>query len=530
MLDASIKEQLNAYMDKLQQPIELVAAYDDSEKSQELKQLLDELEPMSDKISLRTEESEQVRRPSFAINRVGSDIGVRFAGIPMGHEFTSLVLALLQVGGHPPKASQEVIEQVKDLDGDFEFETYFSLSCQNCPDVVQALNLMSVLNPRIKHTAIDGALFQDEVEQREVMAVPSVYLNGKPFGQGRMTLEQIIAKVDTGAEARDAEKLQQKDPFEVLVIGGGPAGSSAAIYAARKGISTGIAAERFGGQVADTMGIENLISVPYTEGPKLVAAMEQHVKEYDVDIMNLQRAEKLIPAARKGGYHEVRLANGASLKSRTLVLSTGARWRQMGVPGEEEYRNKGVAYCPHCDGPLFKGKRVAVIGGGNSGVEAAIDLAGIVGHVTLIEFGAAMRADDVLQKKLRSLKNVEIITSGQTTEITGENGKVNGLQYTDRTTGESHHVSLEGVFVQIGLVPNTEWLKGDIELSQHGEIIVDDRGETSIPGVFAAGDATTVPYKQIVISMGEGSKAALSAFDFLIRNSVDESESDEAAA
>ena len=530
MLDASIKEQLNAYMDKLQQPIELVAAYDDSEKSQELKQLLDELEPMSDKISLRTEESEQVRRPSFAINRVGSDIGVRFAGIPMGHEFTSLVLALLQVGGHPPKASQEVIEQVKDLDGDFEFETYFSLSCQNCPDVVQALNLMSVLNPRIKHTAIDGALFQDEVEQREVMAVPSVYLNGKPFGQGRMSLEQIIAKVDTGAEARDAEKLQQKDPFEVLVIGGGPAGSSAAIYAARKGISTGIAAERFGGQVADTMGIENLISVPYTEGPKLVAAMEQHVKEYDVDIMNLQRAEKLIPAARKGGYHEVRLANGASLKSRTLVLSTGARWRQMGVPGEEEYRNKGVAYCPHCDGPLFKGKRVAVIGGGNSGVEAAIDLAGIVGHVTLIEFGSEMRADDVLQKKLRSLKNVEIITSGQTTEITGENGKVNGLQYTDRTTGESHHVSLEGVFVQIGLVPNTEWLKGDIELSQHGEIIVDERGETSIPGVFAAGDATTVPYKQIVISMGEGSKAALSAFDFLIRNSVDESESDEAAA
>ncbi|WP_420389942.1 alkyl hydroperoxide reductase subunit F [Marinobacter sp.] len=530
MLDASIKEQLNAYMDKLQQPIELVAAYDDSDKSQELKQLLDELEPMSDKISLRTEESEQVRRPSFAINRVGSDIGVRFAGIPMGHEFTSLVLALLQVGGHPPKASQEVIEQVKDLDGDFEFETYFSLSCQNCPDVVQALNLMSVLNPRIKHTAIDGALFQDEVEQREVMAVPSVYLNGKPFGQGRMTLEQIIAKVDTGAEARDAEKLKQKDPFEVLVIGGGPAGSSAAIYAARKGISTGIAAERFGGQVADTMGIENLISVPYTEGPKLVAAMEQHVKEYDVDIMNLQRAEKLIPAARKGGYHEVRLANGASLKSRTLVLSTGARWRQMGVPGEEEYRNKGVAYCPHCDGPLFKGKRVAVIGGGNSGVEAAIDLAGIVGHVTLIEFGAAMRADDVLQKKLRSLKNVEIITSGQTTEITGENGKVNGLQYTDRTTGESHHISLEGVFVQIGLVPNTEWLKGDIELSQHGEIIVDERGETSIPGVFAAGDVTTVPYKQIVISMGEGSKAALSAFDFLIRNSVDESESDEAAA
>jgi alkyl hydroperoxide reductase subunit F len=452
---------------------------------------------------------------------VGTDISVRFAGIPMGHEFTSLVLALLQVGGHPPKVSQELIEQIQSLDGDYEFETYFSLSCQNCPDVVQALNLMSVLNPRIKHTAIDGALFQDEVERREIMAVPSVYLNGEPWAQGRMTLEEIVARLDTRSEEREAEKLNQKNAFDVLVIGGGPAGSAAAIYAARKGIATGIAAERFGGQVGDTMGIENLISVPYTEGPKLVAAMEQHVNEYNVDIMNLQRAEKLVPASREGGLHEVRLANGASLKSRTVILATGARWRQLGVPGEAEYRNKGVAYCPHCDGPLFKGKRVAVIGGGNSGVEAAIDLAGIVGHVTLIEFGAELRADEVLQKKLRSLNNVDIITSGQTTEITGENGKVSGLNYKDRNTGEMHHVALEGVFVQIGLVPNTEWLKGDIELSQYGEIIVNDRNETSIPGVFAAGDATTVPYKQIVISMGEGAKAALSAFDYLIRHSAE---------
>ena len=521
MLDANLKDQLKAYLEKLQQPIELVAAYDDSKKSQELKELLEELEPMSSKISLRTEESTDVRRPSFAINRIGSDIGVRFAGIPMGHEFTSLVLALLQVGGHPSKASQELMEQIQELDGEFEFETYFSLSCQNCPDVVQALNLMSVLNPKVKHTSIDGALFQDEVEQREVMAVPSVYLNGQPWGQGRMTLEEIAARLDTNSAEKEARKINQKDAFDVLVIGGGPAGSAAAIYAARKGIATGIAAERFGGQVADTMGIENLISVPYTEGPKLVAAMEQHVNEYEVDIMNMQRAEKLIPAEQTGGLHEVRLANGGSLKARTVILSTGARWRQMGVPGEEEYRNKGVAYCPHCDGPLFKGKRVAVIGGGNSGVEAAIDLAGIVGHVTLIEFGEQMRADEVLQKKLRSLNNVKIITSGQTTEVVGTDGKVSGLNYTDRTTGESHHVELEGVFVQIGLVPNTEWLKGDIELSQHGEIIVNDRNETSIPGVFAAGDATTVPYKQIVISMGEGSKAALSAFDFLIRNSAE---------
>lgn len=531
MLDAKIKEQLKAYMGKLQQPIELVAAYDDGAKSEELKNLLDELEGMSDKISLRTDDSVAVRRPSFAIQRLGSeDGGVRFAGIPMGHEFTSLVLALLQMGGHPSKESEDLINQVKALDGEFEFETYFSLSCQNCPDVVQALNLMSVLNPKIKHTAIDGALFQDEVEERNVMAVPSVYMNGEPFGQGRMTLAEIVAKLDTGAEERAAEALKQKDPFDVLMIGGGPAGSSAAIYAARKGLSTGIVAERFGGQVVDTLGIENLISVSYTEGPKLVAAMEQNVREYDVDIMSLQRAEKLIPAATTGGLHEVRLANGASLKSRTLVLSTGARWKQLGVPGEEEYRNKGVAYCPHCDGPLFKGKHVAVIGGGNSGVEAAIDLAGIVGHVTLLEFGDELNADDVLQQKLRSLKNVEILTSAQTTEILGENGKVSGLKYKDRRSGNEHDVAVAGVFVQIGLIPNTEWLQGDIELSQHGEIVVNERGETSIPGVLAAGDATTVPYKQIVISMGEGSKAALSAFDFLIRHSVEETEGEEVQA
>ncbi|SDW81735.1 alkyl hydroperoxide reductase subunit F [Marinobacter mobilis] len=520
MLDANLKQQLKAYLENVKQPIELVAALDDTAKARELHDLLTEIAGLSEQISLREEGESDVRRPSFAINRVGSDIGVRFAGIPMGHEFTSLVLALLQVGGHPSKAAQEVIDQIQSLDGDFEFETYFSLSCQNCPDVVQALNLMSVLNPNIKHTAIDGALFQDEVERREVMAVPSVYLNGEPWGSGRMTLEEIVAKIDTNAGARDAEKINQKAPFEVLVIGGGPAGSAAAIYAARKGIATGIAAERFGGQVSDTMGIENLISVPYTEGPKLVAAMEQHVGEYEVDVMNLQRAEKLIPAAEAGGYHEIRLANGASLKARSVILSTGARWRQLGVPGEAEYRNKGVAYCPHCDGPLFKGKRVAVIGGGNSGVEAAIDLAGIVGHVTLIEFGDQMRADDVLQKKLRSLPNVDIRVSAQTTEVLGADGKVSGLTYTDRISGESHQLDLEGVFVQIGLVPNTEWLKGDLELSQHGEIIINDRGETSVPGVFAAGDATTVPYKQIVISMGEGAKAALSAFDYLIRNSV----------
>ncbi|WP_448207078.1 alkyl hydroperoxide reductase subunit F [Azospirillum sp. sgz302134] len=517
MLDDNVKGQLKAYFERITQPVELVASLDDGAKSQELLDLLQDVAAQSDKITL-VRRDDDARKPSFAINRAGTDIGVRFAGLPLGHEFNSLILALLQVGGHPAKESPEVIEQVKALEGDYVFETYFSLSCQNCPDVVQALNLMSVLNPRIKHVAIDGALFQGEVEARKVMAVPSIYLNGEPFGQGRMGLEQILAKIDTGAVAREAEKIKAKDAFDVLVIGGGPAGSAAAVYAARKGIRTGIAAERFGGQVLDTMAIENFISVPHTEGPKLAAALEQHVKDYDVDIMNLQRAEKLIPASEPGGLIEVQLASGASLKSKTVILSTGARWRQMNVPGEDEYRNKGVAYCPHCDGPLFKGKRVAVIGGGNSGVEAAIDLAGIVAQVTLIEFDTQLRADAVLQRKLYSLPNVTVITHAQTTEVHGDGEKVTGLSYKDRTSGELRRIDLEGIFVQIGLVPNTEWLKGALALSPRGEIEVDAHGRTSVPGVFAAGDATTVPYKQIIIAMGEGSKAALSAFDFLIRS------------
>ncbi|MGY0788099.1 alkyl hydroperoxide reductase subunit F [Azospirillum argentinense] len=516
MLDSNVKGQLKAYFDKITQPIELAASLDDGAKSQDMQALLQDIASLSDKITfVRTDDD--ARKPSFAIKRTGTDVSVRFAGLPMGHEFNSLILALLQVGGHPSKESAEVIEQVKALEGEYRFETYFSLSCQNCPDVVQALNLMSVLNPRIKHVAIDGALFQQEVDSRKIMAVPSIFLNGEPFGQGRMGLEQILAKIDTGASQRDAEKIKAKDAFDVLVIGGGPAGAAAAIYAARKGIRTGVAAERFGGQVLDTMAIENFISVSHTEGPKLATALEQHVKEYEVDVMNLQRAEKLIPAEGPGGLIEVQLANGASLKSKTVILSTGARWRQMGVPGEDEYRNKGVAYCPHCDGPLFKGKRVSVIGGGNSGVEAAIDLAGIVAEVTLIEFDSQLRADEVLQRKLRSLPNVRVITSGLTTEVHGDGTKVTGLSYKNRNTGEVHRIDLEGIFVQIGLVPNTEWLKGAVALSPRGEIEVDARGQTSVPGVFAAGDATTVPYKQIIIAMGEGSKAALSAFDYLIR-------------
>ncbi len=514
MLDATIKSQLTGYFARIIQPIELAAALDDGAKSQEMLALLEDIAGLSDKITLVRRDDP--RRPSFAINRVGSPIGVRFAGLPMGHEFNSLILALLQVGGHPSKVAAETIAQVQALTGSYRFETYFSLSCQNCPDVVQALNLMSVLNPNIQHVAIDGALFQAEVDARQVLAVPSIYLNGEPFGQGRMSLEQILAKLDTGAEARAADQIKAKPAFDVLVVGGGPAGAAAAVYAARKGIRTGIVAERFGGQVLDTMGIENFISVSHTEGPKLVAALEQHVKDYDVDVMNLQTAVGLVPAGADG-LAEVRLANGASVQARTVILSTGASWRQMNVPGEAEYRNKGVAYCPHCDGPLFKGKRVAVIGGGNSGVEAAIDLAGLAAHVTLIEFDAKLRADAVLQTKLHSLANVTVITSALTTEVHGDGARVTALSYQDRVGGATHRVMLDGVFVQIGLVPNTAWLKGTLALSPRGEIEVDARGETSLPGVFAAGDATTAPYKQIIIAMGEGAKAALSAFDHLIR-------------
>jgi len=518
MLDANIKAQLKAYLEKLVAPIELVASLDDGAKSAEMRSLLEDIASLSDKVAL-VENGNDARKPSFTVGKVGEPARIGFAGLPMGHEFTSLILALLQASGYAPKISDEQVAQIKSLSGDFRFETYISLSCHNCPDVVQALNTMAALNPNVRHVMIDGALNQAEVEARQVMAVPSVWLNGEPFDDGRMTLDEILAKVDTGAADREAARLAEKAPFDVLVVGGGPAGAAAAVYAARKGIRTGVLAERFGGQVMDTLAIENLISVPHTDGPKLGRALEEHVKEYDVDIMNLQRAEALIPGSA-GGYHEVRLANGAVLKSRTLILATGARWRELNVPGEQEYRGKGVAYCPHCDGPLFKGKRVAVIGGGNSGVEAAIDLAGIVGHVTVLEFGDSLRADAVLQNKLYSLANVTVIKSAQTTEVTGAGGKVNGLAYTDRVTGQSQTIALEGVFVQIGLLPNTDWLKGRIELTRFGEIMVDARGQTSVPGVFAAGDCTTVPYKQIIIAMGEGAKASLAAFDHLIRSSA----------
>jgi alkyl hydroperoxide reductase subunit F len=518
MLDSNLKAQLKAYLERVKLPFVITASLDDGKPSSEMHEFLQDIVGLTDKITLKTDGTD-ARRPSFTLARPGEAERIRFAAIPMGHEFTSLVLALLQVGGHPPKIEQELIDQIKGLDGDLRFETYMSLTCHNCPDVVQALNLLAVLNPRIQSVVIDGGMFRDEVESRQVLAVPMVYLNGEHFGQGRMEVDEIVRKLDTGSAARDAAKLGAKDAFDVLIVGGGPAGAAAAVYAARKGIRTGLLAERMGGQTMDTMSIENFISVLETDGPKFAAALENHAKRYDVDIMNLQRATRLTPAGADG-LVGVTLENGATLRSKSVIISTGARWREVNVPGEKEYKNKGVAYCPHCDGPLFKGKRVAVIGGGNSGVEAAIDLAGIVGHVTLLEFGDALRADAVLVNKLRSLKNVDIHVQAQTTEITGTDGKVSGLNYTDRATGAAKSVALEGVFVQIGLVPNSEWLKGTMELTRHGEIVVDAKGQTSVPGVFAAGDVTTVPFKQIIIATGDGAKAALGAFDHLIRQAV----------
>ncbi|MBI2381736.1 MAG: alkyl hydroperoxide reductase subunit F [Gammaproteobacteria bacterium] len=521
MLTTELKTQLKAYLDKLVQPVELIASLDDGAKSGELAAFLAELAALSDKITLRHDGTAS-RRPSFALARPGEAARIHFAGIPLGHEFSSLVLALLQTGGHPPKLDAATIAQIRALPGNYRFETYVSLSCHNCPDVVQALNLLALLNPGVENTMVDGALHQAEVEARQILAVPTVYLNGEPFAQGRIGLEEILAKLDSGTVERVAAELNEREPYDVLVVGGGPAGASAAIYAARKGIRTGLVAERFGGQVLDTLGIENFISVSKTEGPKLAMALEQHVKDYAVDVMGLQRAEALIPAGEGPGedYHELRLASGASLKASSLILATGARWREMGVPGEREYRGRGVAYCPHCDGPLFKGKRVAVVGGGNSGVEAAIDLAGIVSEVTLLEFDSKLRADAVLQAKLYSLANVRVILNAQSTAVTGDGKTVSGLAYIDRVSGEARQLDLEGIFVQIGLLPNTDWLKGTLALSPRGEIEVDARGQTSLPGVFAAGDATTAPFKQIIIAMGEGAKASLSAFDHLIRGPV----------
>jgi|SRR5690625_376229 len=508
ILEPEMKAQLAQYLELMEGEVLLKVSTDSDKTSKDMVALVDELAAMSSKITI--EHTVLERTPSFSVNRPNEDTGIVFAGVPLGHEFTSLVLALLQVSGRAPKIDDEVADQIKAIDEELHFDSYISLTCQNCPEVVQSLNIMSVLNPKITHTMIDGAAFKEEVESKNIMAVPTVYLNGEEFSSGRMTVEEILAQL--GVE-QDPTEFNEKDPFDVLVVGGGPGGASAAIYAARKGIRTGIVAERFGGQILDTATIENFISVKSTQGPQLAASLEEHVKDYDIDVMDLQKVVSL----EKKDYVEIGLENGATLKSKAVILATGARWRKIGVPGEDEFRNKGVAYCPHCDGPLFEGKKVAVIGGGNSGVEAALDLSGIVEHVTVLEFGSELRADSVLQDRLRELPNVTVITEAQTTEITGTDN-VEGLTYIDRSTEEEKHIELDGVFVQIGLVPNTEWLGDSVERNKFGEILVDRVGATNVPGVFAAGDCTDERYKQIIISMGAAATASLSAFDYIVRH------------
>jgi alkyl hydroperoxide reductase subunit F len=519
MLDQATTAQLTTVLERLKGPVELVATVDDGEASQKTRAFLADVAATSPMVSVRWDGTD-ARCPSFLIAWPGEDSGVRFAGVPLGHEFTSLILALLHVSGYPPKHDETLLEEVLALTGPLHFETYFSLTCQNCPDVVQALNTMAALNPNITHTAIEGGGFQDEIAAREVLSVPTVYLNGELFGQGRMTLAEILARLDTGSGARNVEALDARSPFDVLVLGGGPAAATAAIYASRKGLRTGVVTDRMGGQVNDTATIENFPSVPHTEGVKFGSALTQHVHDYDVDVMDRQQAVSLVPATSPGGPIGIALDCGATLSARAVLVATGARWRLMGVPGEQEYRNRGVTFCPHCDGPLFKGKPVAVIGGGNSGVEAAIDLAGICSHVTLVEFDEHLRADEVLQRKLRSLPNVTVITQGLCTQVLGDGSIVTGLTYTNRQDDTSHTLTLAGIFVQIGLLPNTDWLRGTLDLTKGGEIVVDGNGRTSIPGVFAAGDCTTVPFKQIVIAAGEGAKASLAAFDYLVRSDV----------
>lgn len=510
LLDANLKAQLQQYLALLEGEIVIKVSVSDDKVSNDMLDLVTELENMSPLITVQHALLE--RTPSFSINKVGEETGVTFAGLPLGHEFTSLVLALLQVSGRAPKVDESVIKRIQAIKKPMKFETYVSLTCHNCPDVVQALNIMSVLNPNISNTMVEGGTFQDEIKERDIMAVPTVYMNGENFSGGRMELEDILNKL---GEASDGSEFGDVEPFDVLVVGGGPAGASAAIYSARKGIRTGIVAERFGGQVNDTLAIENIIGTRATEGPQFVSSLEAHVADYNVDIMKSQR----VTSIARNEMVEVTLENGAVLKGKTVILSTGARYRQLGVPGEQEFKNKGVAYCPHCDGPIFKGKDVAVVGGGNSGVEAAIDLAGIVNHVYLLQRNTELKADTVLQERLHSLSNVTVLTNALTQEITGTD-KVNGLTYLDVVSGKEEHIELQGVFVQIGLLPNTEFLKGIIDLNQNNEIIINKHGATSMPGVFAAGDCTDTVYKQIIISMGSGATAALGSFDYLIRNTT----------
>lgn len=514
MLDTAIIEQLKGVYQALENEVSLVIKKSKHTNYKDLKDLVENLASTSSKIAVvYSDESSEL--PELSIHYKDKPTGINFVGYPGGHEFTSLVLAILHTDGKGKLPDSAILNRVKRIKGPVELKTYISLSCENCPEVVQALNLMCLYHPDFKHTMVDGGLVQDEVTSLGIQGVPSVMNNKKLISSGKTNLVELIAKLEAEFGIEE-EAMNPKDldlgAYDVVVVGAGPGGTSAAIYSARKGLKTAIIAEKIGGQVQDTKGIENLISVPYTEGPQLAAQLASHISEYDIKLLEHRRVKNVI----NGEIKKLELESGEYLKTKSLIVATGAKWRELGVPGEKDHIGRGVAYCPHCDGPMFKGKDIAVIGGGNSGVEAAIDLAGIVKSIKLIEFGAELRADTVLVNKLKTLTNVEIITNARTTQIIGDNGKVVALEYENRENSEIKRIDLEGIFVQIGLVPNSAFIKDVVETNRFGEIVVDEKCRTNVPGIYAAGDVTTVPYKQIIISMGEGAKAALTSFEDLM--------------
>ncbi len=528
MLTQDILNALKGYAANMQKTVTFVLQTGEHSKREELKKFLSDVAGISDKIQLEERDTNGVLRSSvsFLLEADGEDTGIRFSGIPGGHEFNSFVLAMLHASGTPLKVDDSVQGIVKGVKEELNFEVFISLSCHNCPDVVQALNQFALLNPNITSEMIDGGLYQSLVSERDIQGVPSVYLNGELFANGKVDASTLIDKLlERDPSLKQANAGQSLPLQDVTVIGGGPAGVSSAIYSARKGLKVTVIADRFGGQVKDTMGIENLISVPKTTGPELVGNLAEHMKDYDITLKEHVRVESI----EKGNIKTLTLSSGEQIKTKTIIVATGARWRELGVPGEKENVGNGVAYCPHCDGPFFKGKDVAVIGGGNSGIEAALDLAGIVKSVTVFEFMPTLKADQVLINQAEKRENVTIIKNAATKQIVADNGKVTAIEYQDRATDEVHSLPLAGVFVQIGLVPNSQFMKGVVELTQHGEIVVDNKCKTSEPGIYAAGDVTTVPYKQIVISMGEGAKASLSAFEYLLAHEVEDEAESQAA-
>ncbi len=512
MLDSNILEQLKGVYQALENEVILNVAKSNHEKQSELLDLVRSLASTSSKIVLN-ESSEESQIPKLTLDYKGAATGITFLGVPGGHEFTSLVLSILHADGKGKLPDDSILARVKRLKGPIEIRTYISLSCENCPEVVQALNIMALHHPEFKHSMIDGGLVQEEVEKLGIQGVPSVMNEDKLISSGKIGLVDLITKLEKEFGIDEGVKLVPENldlgEYDVVVVGSGPAGASAAIYSARKGLKTAIIAEKVGGQVQDTKGIENLISVKYTEGPQLAAKLAEHISDYPIKLLEHRR----VKSVGEGEMKRLELESGEFLKTKSLIVATGAKWRELGIPGEKEYLGRGVAFCPHCDGPYFKGKDIAVIGGGNSGVEAAIDLAGIVKSVTLFEFAPELKADQVLVQKLSSLPNVTIHKNARTNRVIGDNGKVTSLEFEDRSTGEIKQIELDGVFVQIGLVPNSGFIKGMVATNRFGEIVVDEKCRTNVPGIYAAGDVTTVPYKQIIIAMGEGAKAGLASFE-----------------